>query len=188
MTRALLIESHSPKSFWPEVIATSVYLLNRLPTYILNFKTPLDILSTFTEIPSFLSLEPKVFGCTIFVHSPEHDWSKFSPCAVKCAFVGYDINLKGYRCYDPKTRHLYTTMNCDFVETEYFYHQLGSQGEIENRDSDSPSCLYPTNNTQPPSPFFAPLTDPVLSQELDVGPTEEVSSTNEPSTTIISLK
>ena len=32
ITRAFLLESNIPKSFWPEVIATTVYLLNRLPT------------------------------------------------------------------------------------------------------------------------------------------------------------
>ena len=40
ITRALLIESNIPKSFWPEAIATAVYRLNRLPTGILNCKTP----------------------------------------------------------------------------------------------------------------------------------------------------
>nr|GFB13399.1 putative ribonuclease H-like domain-containing protein [Tanacetum cinerariifolium] len=34
MTRALIIESHVPKSFWPEALATAIYLINRLPTKI----------------------------------------------------------------------------------------------------------------------------------------------------------
>ncbi|XP_047949218.1 stigma-specific STIG1-like protein 2 [Salvia hispanica] len=32
MTRSMLIESKAPKHFWPKAIATSAYLLNRLPT------------------------------------------------------------------------------------------------------------------------------------------------------------
>nr|GFB28835.1 ribonuclease H-like domain-containing protein [Tanacetum cinerariifolium] len=32
MTRSLIIESHVPKSFWPEALATATYLINRLPT------------------------------------------------------------------------------------------------------------------------------------------------------------
>ena len=78
ITRAFLIESKIPISFWPEAIATSVYLINRLPTKILNFKTPLEILATQTSIPSSLILEPKVFGCTAFVHIPKQERSKFT--------------------------------------------------------------------------------------------------------------
>ena len=40
ITRALLIESKIPKSFWPEAIATAVYLINCLPTKILASKLP----------------------------------------------------------------------------------------------------------------------------------------------------
>nr|GEX88590.1 putative ribonuclease H-like domain-containing protein [Tanacetum cinerariifolium] len=58
------------------------------------------------------------------------------PCAKKCVFVGYGITQKGYRCYNPKTRHMFTTMNCDFLETEYYYAtQHSSQGESECLDT-----------------------------------------------------
>ena len=72
-------------------------------------------------------------------------------------------------------------MNCDTVETEYFYHQLGSQGETETRDSSS--CLYPADSPHPPPLFLVPLTDPISRQEPDAGPKEKVSSTTEPSAT-----
>ncbi|KAM0070582.1 putative RNA-directed DNA polymerase [Helianthus debilis subsp. tardiflorus] len=132
MTRALLIESHVPTSFWPEAVATSVYLLNRLPTKALKFKTPLDCLSKFANIPHPLTLEPRIFGCTAFVHIPKTNRNKLGPCSEKCVFVGYGIDQIGYRCYNPKTRHMFTTMNCDFLETKYFYNaQLSGQGENE---------------------------------------------------------
>ncbi|KAJ9560780.1 hypothetical protein OSB04_005940 [Centaurea solstitialis] len=112
MTRALIIESHVPKMFWPEALATSTYLLNRLPTKILDLKTPLDTLEKFTEIPPTLTLQPK------------------------CVFVGYGVNQKGYRCYNPKTRRMFTSMNCDFLETQYFYsYQHSGQGGEVSSDS-----------------------------------------------------
>ena len=92
--RALLIESNIPKSFWPEAIATAVYLLNRLPTGTLNFKTSLDIFSSHNSVPSSLHLDPKILGCTVFVHIPKHNRNKFSPCAVKCVFLGYGKTRK----------------------------------------------------------------------------------------------
>ncbi|KAJ0444187.1 putative RNA-directed DNA polymerase [Helianthus annuus] len=144
MTRALLIESQVPLSFWPEAVATSVYLLNRLPTNALKFKTPLDCLSKFAKIPHPLTLEPRIFGCTAFVHIPKINRNKLGPCAEKCVFVGYGIDQIGYRCYNPKTRHMFTTMNCDFLETKYFYNtQLSGQGE--NESIDTLSWLIPSS-------------------------------------------
>ncbi|XP_076921708.1 uncharacterized protein LOC143583228 [Bidens hawaiensis] len=64
------------------------------------------------------------------------DRSKLDACAEKCVFVGYGVNQHGYRCYNPKTRHMYTTMNCDFLETEYFYNtQHTGHGEKANDDT-----------------------------------------------------
>nr|GFA81936.1 putative reverse transcriptase, RNA-dependent DNA polymerase [Tanacetum cinerariifolium] len=90
MTRALIIESHVPKSFWPEALATATYLINRLPTKILKMKTPLETLSEYTTIPQPLTLQPKVFGCTVFAHIPKSYRDKLDPCAEKCVFVGYE--------------------------------------------------------------------------------------------------
>ncbi|GJU95598.1 putative RNA-directed DNA polymerase [Tanacetum coccineum] len=130
MTRALIIESYVPKTFWPEALATATYLINRLPTKILKMKTPLETLTEYHTLPQVLTLEPKVFGCTVFAHIPKSYHDKLDPCAEKCVFVGYGVNQNGYRCYNPKTRHMFTTMNCDFLETKYFYSpQHSGQGE-----------------------------------------------------------
>jgi len=130
ITRALMIESQVPKSFSPEALVTATYLVNRLPTRALDLKTPLQALSKFHKPPSALTLEPRVFGCSVFVHIPKTERSKLDACAEKCVFVGYGVNQQGYRCYSPNKRHMYTTMNCDFLETEYFYNtQHTGQGE-----------------------------------------------------------
>ncbi|XP_037497305.1 uncharacterized protein LOC119371382 [Jatropha curcas] len=136
MTRALLIESWVPKSFWPEAVATATYILNRLPTKILDLQIPLQTLAQFTKVPPTLTLQPRIFGCSVFVHIPKSERSKFDPCTEKCVFVGYRVNQKGYRCYNPKTSRMFTIMNCDFLETEYFYiTQLSGQGEKEYMDT-----------------------------------------------------
>ena len=54
ITRALLIETYSPASFWPEALATATYFTNCLPSKPLNYKTPLATLGFFC-FPSLLS-------------------------------------------------------------------------------------------------------------------------------------
>ena len=76
----------------------------------------------------------------MFVHIPKHERTKLSPCAIKCVFVGYGVHQKGYRCFDPKSNRMFTTMNCNFLETEYFFTHLSGQGEnnIESNSSTDP--------------------------------------------------
>ncbi|KAH6756426.1 Calcium-dependent lipid-binding family protein [Perilla frutescens var. hirtella] len=124
------------------------------------------VLSKQAQVPVALTLQPKVFGCSVFVHLPKHTRDKLTPCAVKCVFVSYGIHQKGYRCYDPKSRHMFTTMNCDFLESEYFFHHLSSQGERET--SDSLSWLTA------PVPHIEPISDPSSTDE--VNSTAEISS------------
>ena len=127
--RALMFEAHVPPYFWSEAIASATYLTNRLPSKILQFRTPLEVLSTHTTIPSFHSLPPRIFGCVVYVHLPKPARTKLEPRAVKCIFVGYGTNQKGYRCFDPTQNKMYTTMDCDFFEHSYFYSQPRPQGE-----------------------------------------------------------
>ena len=116
ITRAIMLDSHVPTSYWPEAVATATYLANRLPTKILNLNTPIQTLANYTNVPPALALPPRIFGCTVFVHIPKVERTKLDPCAEKCVFVRYGVNKKGYHCYSPKTRRMHVTMDCDFLE------------------------------------------------------------------------
>lgn len=130
IARALLFESHAPPSLWPEAIATATYLSNRLPTQTLKYQTSLDKLKELLPLSSTHSLPPRVFGCTVYVHLSKHNRNKLEPRAIKCVFVGYGTHQKGYRCLDPLTNRIYTTMDCQFFEDTYYYQHLRSQGRL----------------------------------------------------------
>ena len=102
-------------------MATVVYLINRMPAKILDFKTPLQILSTHISLPSLLMLPPRIFGCVAFVHLHKNQRTKLDPCVVRCLFLGYGLHKKGFRCYDPNTNRTYITMDVTFLESENFY-------------------------------------------------------------------
>ena len=64
---------HVPKYLWGEAILTASFLINRLPTRVLNYMTPVNCLRKFfpeTRMVSDLPL--KVFGCTVFIHIPSN--------------------------------------------------------------------------------------------------------------------
>ena len=62
--RALLFQMHVPKHFWADAVSTACFLINRMPSLVLNWDTPYHIL--FPNKPLF-PIEPRIFGCTCFV-------------------------------------------------------------------------------------------------------------------------
>lgn len=103
ITRTLLIAAHVPKHFWTDAVVTAVYLMNRLPSRILNYKTPLQVLAEHVTLPYVLMLPPRKFGCVTYVHLHKNQRTKLDPCVVRCIFLGYAAHKKGYRYYDPST-------------------------------------------------------------------------------------
>ena len=130
-TRALLFQQNVPKSYWGETVLTSTYVINRIPSRVLGFKSPLETLSQFyLDIRSSFNLAPKVFGCTSFVHIHNHNWGKLDLRALKCVFVGYSSIQKGYKCYHPPTRKLYISDDVTFVENEPYFSNPYLQREL----------------------------------------------------------
>ena len=56
ITLVCLIDAHMPSTSWGDAILYVVYLMNRVPSSVLQFKTPLEKLSTYVNIPSNLTL------------------------------------------------------------------------------------------------------------------------------------
>ena len=89
-----------PKSFWGEVVLTTTYLINRLPSWILNYSSSIETLSRFfPKFDGFNHLSPRIFGCVAFVHIYAHQRTKLDPRALKCIFVGYSPTKRSYKCF-----------------------------------------------------------------------------------------
>ena len=119
VTQALLFEMNVPKHFWSDGTLTATYLINRMPSRTLGGMSPIEVLCPSKPL---FQVPPKVFGCTCFVHIPKHQRDKLDPKAVKCIFVEYPSNQKGYKCYTPgKKGRVFVTMDSSFHEDVPFY-------------------------------------------------------------------
>lgn len=62
---------NTPKYLWEEVDLMATFSINRMPTQVLNYTTPLDSLNQiFPNTRIYSNLPLKVFGCTIFFNLP----------------------------------------------------------------------------------------------------------------------
>lgn len=75
-----------PKTFRFEALKTVVFLMNRMPSRVIQYKTPLELLSSSS---SLFPLSPKTFGCICFVHIPKFDRNKLESKSLKCIFLRY---------------------------------------------------------------------------------------------------
>ena len=99
------------------VVLTATYLINRTPSRVLLGKAPFHVLKLGNTL---FPIVPRVFGCTCLSKiSPTH--TKLDNKAVRCVFLGYSSMSKGYRYYDPLTRHFYNYLDVTFLETVPFY-------------------------------------------------------------------
>jgi hypothetical protein len=115
MTRVLLFQNNVPKIYWSDAVLTATYLINRLPSANLNYKSPLEILYQRKINLEYL----KIFGCTCYVHKNKQD--KLDYTSIKTIFLGYSSQKKRYKCYDPKNKRLYISRDVTFLENEPYY-------------------------------------------------------------------
>lgn len=145
MARTLLLTSGAPHKLWVEAVLTSVYLINRLPTHVLNWDTPCHRLYGIHPSYSYL----RVFGCSCFPYLGPYVSGKLSSRSLECVFLGYSPQHKGYRCLDPKTGRLYVSRHVIFNENSFPYKnmQVQAPGPLEFAFLPSPTTFSRPSET-----------------------------------------
>ena len=102
-----LAQAHLPLKFWWNAFHTATFIINRLPTPILDNKSPFEKL--FTKKPDYSVM--RVFGCACFPYLRPYNHHK-----LECIFLGYSSLHKGYLCLHSSGR-IYIINHVTFDES-----------------------------------------------------------------------
>jgi histone deacetylase 1/2 len=111
-----------PLKFWDEAFLTTTYLINRTPSKLLQYSTPLDRL--FHTTPDYKSL--RIFGCACWPNLRPYNKHKLEFRSKECAFRGYSNRQKGFKCLDISTDRVYISTNVVFDENVFPFSKLHS--------------------------------------------------------------
>ncbi|KAJ0913978.1 putative RNA-directed DNA polymerase [Helianthus annuus] len=112
--RALMFQSGLPLKYWSDCVLTAVYLINRLPSSVLDGKSPYEVVYGFK--PSFDHL--RNFGCLCF-STVLSETDKFTYHADKCVFIGYSNVKKGYKLLSLENKKVFFSRDVKFYESVY---------------------------------------------------------------------
>lgn len=110
IARCLKFEASLPTKFWGECVLTAAYIINRLPSIVVDHKTPFEIL--FGRKPDYTHM--KFFGCLVYTRNTETQGDKFEVRGRPRVFVGYPQGQKGYRVYDLETNKIIFSRDINF--------------------------------------------------------------------------
>ena len=123
------------KRYWVKAFSTATWLVNRLPSVILDMKSLIEKLTD--KKLDYSSL--KVFGSRCFPCLRRITQNKFDPKSLPCLFLGNGEFYKGYRCFHPPTRKVYLSGDVVFNEKTFPFIKPGilysSCGEHTNLTS-----------------------------------------------------
>jgi hypothetical protein len=103
-----------PLKYWDGVFATAAYLINRTPSRVIKYQTPIQKL--FGATPDYSTL--CVFGCGCWPNLRIYNARKFAFRSTRCVFVGYSNLHKGYKCLDVANGRIYISRDVIFDETD----------------------------------------------------------------------
>ena len=146
----LLAQASMPLSFWWNAFASTIFIINKLPTQVLSHKSPYEMV--YGRLPNFSFL--KVFGCACFPFLRPYNQNKLQFRSAKCIFLSYSSKHKGYLCLHSSGK-IYVACDVLFNEVESPF----SNG-FPSKPSNSVSTA-PTNTNQA---IHLPIVFPIGSQ------------------------
>jgi histone deacetylase 1/2 len=150
---ALLHHASAPSTYWTYALATTVYLINRLPTILHLRKSSFEVL--FGWVPDYTKL--RTFGCQCYPWLVPYRANKFQSKSHPCVFLGYSLTQHAFQCLNLHTGKIYLSHHVTFDES-IFPFKLAPP-------STDPSSATQCPASSPPSPVppvcIVPLDTPI---------------------------
>jgi hypothetical protein len=102
---SLLSHASMPLKYWDEAFLTATYLINRLPSRVIQGDTP--YYRVFKETPNYGFL--RTFGCACWPNLRPYNSHKLQFHSKQCIFLGYSTLHKGYKCLNLSSGRIYTS-------------------------------------------------------------------------------
>lgn len=118
---ALLAHAFMPLKFWGDAFISATYLINRIPSKVLSYDTPLNHL--FQKQPDYSLF--RTFGCACWPNLRPYNNHKLQFRSKQCTFLGYSPFHKGFKCLDPDSGRVYISRDVTFDESLFPFQNLG---------------------------------------------------------------
>lgn len=120
----------------------ATYLINPVPSKVIDFENPLEHL--FQQKPDYTSL--RVFGCACWPNLWPYNKCKLEFRSKQCPFLGYSNLHKGFKCLDISTGRVYVSRDVIFDEMVFPFSTLHPNAGAHLR---SEIALLPTHLLSP---------------------------------------
>ena len=110
LARALLFHAYLPKLFWDHALLMATYILNRLPSSVLDRECLYEVL--FSHSPNYDSL--RCFGCLCFATNNKPHKDRFEPRASSYVFFGFQHGMKAYKLFNLFTNSVFFSRDVTF--------------------------------------------------------------------------
>ena len=112
---SLLTHTSMSLTFWTYAFATTIYLINHMPTPTLHLSSLFDKL--FESPPNYTKL--RVFGCLCYPWLRSYSQHKLDSRSTPCVFLGYSSTQSAYICLDMSTSKTYISRHVKFLENSF---------------------------------------------------------------------
>ena len=107
-----------PSNYWTVAFQTIVYLINRMPTLVLQYQSPFV---TLFHKPSNLR-KLRVFGCLCYPWLHPYAFHKLTSQSNTCVFIDNSFEHNAFHCYNLHTHKIFKSRHVIFVEFIFSFH------------------------------------------------------------------
>lgn len=106
--------------FLGDCIATTTFVINITPSFVLKCKSPFEFL--YDKLPTYS--EFSVFGCLCYISTVPQQRNKFTPKDIPRVFLGYPAGYKSYKAYDLVSNTFHISRDTIFHEDTFPFHAI----------------------------------------------------------------